>query len=231
MEGVTPKLRRNTINNQYGTSCSLLHIFQPDGAKPRYLSTVAGASTDDGNEPSKKMKQDTKKEKKKPVVCIVMGMAGSGKTTLLQRLNLYTTEKGIKSYFINLDPAVKQVRLSVCVWRGVVSCCAVGASSTRTRVCLAEPKSCLFRFACFAFFRPATPAPPPPPWYFQASANIYFIVWLLIVYNSSTSIITDTSNAFLLSFLYNNRVFVCPAFCFLRNFNYPRASAPMIDFK
>ncbi|CAM9537135.1 unnamed protein product, partial [Hapterophycus canaliculatus] len=49
------------------------------------------------------------KEKKKPVVCIVMGMAGSGKTTLLQRLNLYTAEMGIKSYFINLDPAVKQV--------------------------------------------------------------------------------------------------------------------------
>lgn len=38
-----------------------------------------------------------------------MGMAGSGKTTLLQRLNLYTTEMGIKSYFVNLDPAVKQV--------------------------------------------------------------------------------------------------------------------------
>eukprot|EP00752_Nemacystus_decipiens_P009767 g8723.t1 len=50
-----------------------------------------------------------KPKKKKPVVCIVMGMAGSGKTTLLQRLNLYTTEMGIRSYFINLDPAVKQV--------------------------------------------------------------------------------------------------------------------------
>lgn len=48
-------------------------------------------------------------KKKKPVVCIVMGMAGSGKTTLLHRLNLYTTEMGIKSYFINLDPAVKKV--------------------------------------------------------------------------------------------------------------------------
>ena len=55
-------------------------------------------------------KEETKrKEKKKPVVCIIMGMAGSGKTTLLQRLNLYTAEKGIKSYFINLDPAVKHV--------------------------------------------------------------------------------------------------------------------------
>ena len=51
----------------------------------------------------------TEKKKKKPVVCIIMGMAGSGKTTLLQRLNLYTAEMGIKSYFINLDPAVKQV--------------------------------------------------------------------------------------------------------------------------
>lgn len=39
-----------------------------------------------------------------------MGMAGSGKTTLLQRLNIYTAEKGIKSYFINLDPAVKKVQ-------------------------------------------------------------------------------------------------------------------------
>lgn len=46
----------------------------------------------------------------KPVVCIVMGMAGSGKTTLLQRLHLHTLEKGIRSYFINLDPAVKQVQ-------------------------------------------------------------------------------------------------------------------------
>ncbi|CAN0180804.1 unnamed protein product [Pylaiella littoralis] len=53
--------------------------------------------------------KEEKGKKKKPVVCIVMGMAGSGKTTLLQRLNLYTTEMGIKSYFINLDPAVKQV--------------------------------------------------------------------------------------------------------------------------
>lgn len=52
------------------------------------------------------MKLETRK---KPLVCLVMGMAGSGKTTLLQRLNLYTTEKGIKSYFVNLDPAVKQV--------------------------------------------------------------------------------------------------------------------------
>lgn len=54
-------------------------------------------------------KQGETTTKKKPVVCIVMGMAGSGKTTLLQRLNLYTAEMGIKSYFINLDPAVKQV--------------------------------------------------------------------------------------------------------------------------
>ena len=42
-----------------------------------------------------------------PVVVLVMGMAGAGKTALMHRLNLYTVEKGIKGYFINLDPAVK----------------------------------------------------------------------------------------------------------------------------
>ena len=31
--------------------------------------------------------------RKKPVVCLFMGMAGSGKTTLVQRLNLYMNEK------------------------------------------------------------------------------------------------------------------------------------------
>lgn len=75
--------------------------------------------TDDGNKETnthadKYENQEECSEKprlvrKKPVVCIVMGMAGSGKTTLLQRLHLHTTEKGIRSYFINLDPAVRQV--------------------------------------------------------------------------------------------------------------------------
>lgn len=64
---------------------------------------VGGATA---SESTKKMKLEARK---KPLVCLVMGMAGSGKTTLLQRLNLYTAEKGINSYFINLDPAVKQV--------------------------------------------------------------------------------------------------------------------------
>mmetsp|Transcript_15425 Transcript_15425/g.19743 ORF Transcript_15425/g.19743 Transcript_15425/m.19743 type:complete len:379 (+) Transcript_15425:173-1309(+) len=45
-----------------------------------------------------------------PVVCIVLGMAGSGKTTMVQRLNHFMNEKDPgSSYYINLDPAVRQV--------------------------------------------------------------------------------------------------------------------------
>lgn len=36
-------------------------------------------------------------------------MAGSGKTTLVQRLNLELNSQGTKSYYVNLDPAVKSV--------------------------------------------------------------------------------------------------------------------------
>ncbi|CAM9337021.1 unnamed protein product [Ectocarpus fasciculatus] len=81
-----------------------------DGASPAASSDPTGEGG--GGSSSSATPAGEKGEartKKKPVVCIVMGMAGSGKTTLLQRLNLYTAEKGIKSYFINLDPAVKQV--------------------------------------------------------------------------------------------------------------------------
>lgn len=46
---------------------------------------------------------------RKPIVILVVGMAGTGKTTLVHRLQLYTTEQKIKSYFINLDPAVQDV--------------------------------------------------------------------------------------------------------------------------
>lgn len=46
--------------------------------------------------------------KKKPLVILVVGMAGTGKTTLVHRLQHYTHEQGIRSYFINLDPAVHE---------------------------------------------------------------------------------------------------------------------------
>ncbi|CAN0486432.1 unnamed protein product, partial [Ectocarpus sp. 12 AP-2014] len=79
-----------------------------DGASPTAASDPTGAGGGSSSATTAGEKGEAR-TKKKPVVCIVMGMAGSGKTTLLQRLNLYTAEKGIKSYFINLDPAVKQV--------------------------------------------------------------------------------------------------------------------------
>jgi GTPase SAR1 family protein len=44
--------------------------------------------------------------KKRPVACIVLGMAGSGKTTLMQRLNAHLHERKTPYYLINLDPAV-----------------------------------------------------------------------------------------------------------------------------
>ena len=42
----------------------------------------------------------------KPIWMIVMGMAGSGKTTFVRKLCSYLAEKELKSYNINLDPAV-----------------------------------------------------------------------------------------------------------------------------
>ena len=47
-----------------------------------------------------------------PVVVLVIGMAGVGKTTLMHRINLFMNEKGIKGYYVNLDPAVRTVPFS-----------------------------------------------------------------------------------------------------------------------
>ncbi|KAI4364499.1 hypothetical protein MLD38_020581 [Melastoma candidum] len=44
--------------------------------------------------------------KRKPVIIIVVGMAGSGKTTFLHRLVCHSHASNIRSYVINLDPAV-----------------------------------------------------------------------------------------------------------------------------
>eukprot|EP00735_Rhodelphis_limneticus_P001581 TRINITY_DN12225_c0_g1::TRINITY_DN12225_c0_g1_i1::g.13004::m.13004 TRINITY_DN12225_c0_g1::TRINITY_DN12225_c0_g1_i1::g.13004 ORF type:complete len:392 (+),score=73.87,sp/Q54C25/GPN1_DICDI/61.09/2e-135,ATP_bind_1/PF03029.12/3.1e-85,AAA_10/PF12846.2/5.6e-07,GTP_EFTU/PF00009.22/1.7e-06,AAA_17/PF13207.1/0.00013,AAA_17/PF13207.1/17,AAA_16/PF13191.1/4.6e-05,AAA_16/PF13191.1/1.3e+03,MMR_HSR1/PF01926.18/3.1e-05,AAA_18/PF13238.1/0.0083,AAA_18/PF13238.1/1.5e+03,AAA_18/PF13238.1/40,FeoB_N/PF02421.13/15,FeoB len=46
---------------------------------------------------------------KRPVACIVIGMAGSGKTTLMQRLNAHLHERNVPGYIVNLDPAVPQL--------------------------------------------------------------------------------------------------------------------------
>ena len=47
-----------------------------------------------------------------PVVVLVIGMAGVGKTTLMHRINLYMNENNIRGYYVNLDPAVRNVPFS-----------------------------------------------------------------------------------------------------------------------
>ncbi|CAG9571113.1 putative XPA-interacting protein [Leishmania major strain Friedlin] len=48
-----------------------------------------------------------------PVVILVVGMAGTGKTTLVHRMQHYAHTNGIRSYFINLDPAVTHTPYNV----------------------------------------------------------------------------------------------------------------------
>lgn len=48
-----------------------------------------------------------------PVVVLIIGMAGSGKSTLLHRINLEMVEKGLRGYYVNLDPAVHSVSFGV----------------------------------------------------------------------------------------------------------------------
>lgn len=48
-----------------------------------------------------------------PVVILVVGMAGTGKTTLVHRMQHYAHDHNIRSYFINLDPAVTQTPYNV----------------------------------------------------------------------------------------------------------------------
>jgi GTPase SAR1 family protein len=46
---------------------------------------------------------------KMPTAVLVIGMAGSGKTTLMHRINLHMQERGVRGYYLNLDPAVRDV--------------------------------------------------------------------------------------------------------------------------
>lgn len=48
-----------------------------------------------------------------PVIILVVGMAGTGKTTLVHRMQHYAAANGIRSYFVNLDPAVTQIPYKV----------------------------------------------------------------------------------------------------------------------
>ena len=51
-----------------------------------------------------------KTEKKKPLVLIIMGMAGSGKTTFVEALAKFLAKENKRTYNINLDPAVLNVK-------------------------------------------------------------------------------------------------------------------------
>lgn len=53
--------------------------------------------------------ETTKKSTSVPTVVLVIGMAGAGKTTLMHRLNLHMQEQEKRGYYINLDPAVRDV--------------------------------------------------------------------------------------------------------------------------
>lgn len=48
-------------------------------------------------------------KEKNCIIVVVIGMAGSGKTTLMHRINLHMLDNGLRGYYINLDPAVKDV--------------------------------------------------------------------------------------------------------------------------
>ena len=43
---------------------------------------------------------------KKPIVCLVIGMAGSGKTTLMRQVTDHMVANDMRPYIMNLDPAV-----------------------------------------------------------------------------------------------------------------------------
>lgn len=65
-------------------------------------STSAGANSNNNN-------NSEKKTKKMPTAVFLIGMAGTGKTTLTQRINHFVVSSNIRSYFVNIDPAVQEV--------------------------------------------------------------------------------------------------------------------------
>lgn len=67
----------------------------------------------DGPSPSPSSSTAGAEKSRKPVVILVVGMAGTGKTTLVHRMQHYAAEKQIRSYYINLDPAVTHVPYGV----------------------------------------------------------------------------------------------------------------------
>mmetsp|Transcript_68368 Transcript_68368/g.79607 ORF Transcript_68368/g.79607 Transcript_68368/m.79607 type:complete len:318 (-) Transcript_68368:66-1019(-) len=67
---------------------------------------TASPSAQPDDTPQQQQESQHQRDRKTPLVILVVGMAGTGKTTLVHRLQHYTSTSGISSYFINLDPAV-----------------------------------------------------------------------------------------------------------------------------
>lgn len=78
-------------------------------AQGEVSSAIVLPDLDQGPSVSGRMDETAIVSVHKPVVVIVIGMAGSGKTTLMQRLSSHCHAHGIRSYVINLDPAVHSV--------------------------------------------------------------------------------------------------------------------------
>lgn len=52
------------------------------------------------------MTAEERKDKKKPIVIITIGMAGAGKSTFVNRINSHLCSHNKPPYVLNLDPAV-----------------------------------------------------------------------------------------------------------------------------
>lgn len=72
-------------------------------------STLAAAATEEPNIEGEETSESAAPRSPPPTVVVVIGMAGAGKTTLMHQINLFMNTEGKRGYYVNLDPAVKDV--------------------------------------------------------------------------------------------------------------------------
>lgn len=90
------------MNNGYNTITAPLGVFGNGNRalEIRSMAEFSEMSTNSGG---------NDKYSSMATVVVIIGMAGAGKTTLMHRINLNLLEQNKKGYFINLDPAVRDV--------------------------------------------------------------------------------------------------------------------------